>query len=84
MNEDLTSFSESELTVYELVLNKLHTSVGYPLIENTIKILATFDGFEFTSSGKVIVDIGFTNYLKEYIKKKNTHPRRSILREIFS
>ncbi|MGJ0845271.1 DNA topoisomerase 3 [Tissierella praeacuta] len=71
MNENLASLQESELKVYELVLNKLHASVGYPLIENTTKIVAEFDGFEFTSSGKVIIDEGFTKYLKEYIKKKN-------------
>ncbi|WP_245397167.1 DNA topoisomerase, partial [Clostridioides difficile] len=44
MNEDLASLPESELKVYELVLNKLHASVGYPLIENTTKIVAVFDG----------------------------------------
>ena len=71
MNEDLTSLPESELKVYELILNKLHASVGYPLIENTTKIVAEFDEFEFTSSGKVIVDEGFTKYLNEYAKKKN-------------
>ena len=71
MNEDLTSIPESELKVYELILNKLHASVGYPLIENTTKIVAEFDGFKFTSSGKVIVDEGFTKYLNEYAKKKN-------------
>lgn len=71
MNENLTSLPESELKVYELILNKLHASVGYPLIENTTKIVAEFDGFEFTSSGKVIVDEGFTKYLNEYAKKKN-------------
>ena len=71
MNGDLTSLPESELKVYELILNKLHASVGYPLIENTTKIVAEFDGFEFTSSGKVVVDEGFTKYLNEYAKKKN-------------
>ena len=71
MNEDLTFLPESELKVYELILNKLHASVGYPLIENAMKIVAEFDGFEFTSSGKVIVDEGFTKYLNEYAKKKN-------------
>lgn len=71
MNEDLTSLPESELKVYELILNKLHASVGYPLIENTTKIVAEFDGFEFTSSGNVIVDEGFTKYLNKYAKKKN-------------
>lgn len=71
MNGDLTSLPESELKVYELIINKLHASVGYPLIENTTKIVAEFDGFEFTSSGKVVVDEGFTKYLNEYAKKKN-------------
>ena len=71
MSEDLSSIPESEAKVYRLIFNKLHASVGYPLIENTTKIVATFDGFEFTSSGKVIVEEGFTKYLREYKSKKN-------------
>ena len=71
MSEDLSSIPESEAKVYRLISNKLHASVGYPLIENTTKIVATFDGFDFTSSGKIIVDEGFTKYLKEYKSKKN-------------
>ena len=71
MSEDLSSIPESEAKVYGLIFNKLHASVGYPLIENTTKIVAIFDGFEFTSSGKVIKDEGFTKYLKEYKVKKN-------------
>lgn len=71
MSEDLSSIPESEAKVYGLIFNKLHASVGYPLIENTTKIVVTFDGFEFTSSGKVIKDEGFTKYLKEYKVKKN-------------
>ncbi|HHW7449724.1 DNA topoisomerase 3 [Pasteurella multocida subsp. multocida] len=71
LSEDLSGFPESEAKVYRLIFNKLHASVGYPLIENTTKIVASFDGFEFTSSGKVIVDEGFTKYLKEYKSKKD-------------
>ena len=71
LNEDLSSIPESEAKVYKLISDKLHAGVGYPLIENTTKIVAEFDGFEFTSSGKVIKEEGFTKYLKEYIKKKN-------------
>ena len=74
LSEDLSGIPESETKVYRLISNKLHASVGYPLIENTTKIVATFDGFEFTSSGKVIVDEGFTKYLKEYMSKKNEEP----------
>lgn len=70
MSEDLLSIPESEAKVYRLISNKLHASVGYPLIENTTKIVATFDGFEFTSSGKVIVEEGFTKYLREYKSKR--------------
>ena len=70
MSEDLSSIPESEAKVYQLISNKFHASVGYPLIENTTKIVAKFDDFEFTSTGKVIVEEGFTKYLKEYKTKK--------------
>lgn len=71
LKEDISGLPESEAKVYRLITNKLHASVGYPLIENTTKIVAEFDSFEFTSSGKVIKEEGFTKYLKEYVKKKN-------------
>lgn len=71
LREDLSGIPESEAKVYRLISNKLHASVGYPLIENTTKIVASFDGFEFTSSGKVIKDEGFSKYLKEYKSKKS-------------
>ena len=71
LSEDLSSIPDSEAKVYRLISNKLHASVGYPLIENTTKIVASFDGFEFTSSRKVIKDEGFSKYLKEYKSKKS-------------
>ncbi|HEN2502579.1 TPA: DNA topoisomerase 3 [Streptococcus agalactiae] len=71
LSEDLLSIPDSEAKVYRLISNKLHASVGYSLVENTTKIVAEFDGFEFTSSGKVIKDEGFSKYLKEYKSKKN-------------
>jgi len=71
MSEDLSSIPESEAKVYRLISNKLHASVGYPLIENTTKIVASFNDFEFISSGKLIKDEGFTKYLKEYKSKNN-------------
>ncbi|HEM5429924.1 TPA: DNA topoisomerase 3 [Streptococcus suis] len=71
MTEDLSSIPESEAKVYRLISNKLHASVGYPLIENTTKIVSSFDGFEFTSTGKVIKDEGFTKFLTEYKAKKD-------------
>ena len=71
LSEDLSGIPESEAKVYRLISNKLHASVGYLLIENTTKIVASFDGFEFTSSGKVIKDEGFSKYLKEYKSKKS-------------
>ena len=71
VKEDISELPLSEAKVYRLISNKLHASVGYPLIENTTKIVASFDGFEFTSSGKVIKDEGFSKYLKEYKSKKS-------------
>jgi len=71
LSEDISKLPESEAKVYRIIFNKLHASVGYHLIENTTKIVASFCGFEFTSTGKVITDEGFTKYLKEYKSKKN-------------
>lgn len=71
MSEDLSSIPKSEVKVYRLIFNKLHASVGYPLVESTTKIVAEFDGFEFSSTSKVVKDDGFTKYLKDYKPKKN-------------
>ncbi|VSK61971.1 putative DNA topoisomerase [Streptococcus pneumoniae] len=50
MSEDLSNIPKSEVKVYRLIFNKLHASVGYPLVESTTKIVAEFDGFEFSST----------------------------------
>ena len=71
LKEDVSELPPSEAKVYFLISDKFHASVGYPLIENITKIVAEFDGFEFTSSGKVIKDEGFTKYLKEYKSQNN-------------
>ena len=71
LKEDISELPLSEAKVYFLISDKFHASVGYPLVESTTKIVAEFDGFEFTSSGKVIKDEGFSKYLKEYMTKKS-------------
>jgi len=75
LEEDMSTIPESERKIYNLILNKLHASVGYPLIENITKVVAVYesqgDVFEFKVSGKVITDEGFTKYLKQYGSKKN-------------
>lgn len=71
LSKDISYLPESEAKVYRLILNKLNASVGYPLVENTTKIVAIFDSFEFTNTGKVIKDDGFTKYLREYTSKKS-------------
>ena len=71
LKEDVSELPPSEAKVYFLISDKFHASVGYPLIENITKIVAEFGGFEFTSSGKVIKDEGFTKYLKEYKSQTN-------------
>ncbi|HEL1053068.1 TPA: DNA topoisomerase 3 [Streptococcus equi subsp. zooepidemicus] len=71
LSEDLSGIPEGEAKVYRLISDKFHASVGYPLIENTTKIVAVSDGFEFTSTGKVIKDEGFSKYLKEYKSKQS-------------
>ena len=79
LSEDISKLPESEAKVYRLISNKFHASVGYPLTQNTTKIVAEFDGFEFTSTGNVIKEESFTKYLKEYKSKKN---EESVLPEV--
>ena len=79
LSEDISKLPESEAKVYRLISNKFHASVGYPLTQNTTKIGAEFDGFEFTSTGNVIKEEGFTKYFKEYKSKKN---EESVLPEV--
>ena len=78
LKEDISALPDSEKKVYTLISNKLHASVGYPLIENTTKIVAVYesqgDVFDFKATGKLIADEGFTKYLKEYKPKKNEEP----------
>lgn len=71
VKEDVSELPLSEAKVYFLISDKFHASVGYPLVENTTKIVAAVNGFEFTSSGKIIKDEGFSKYLKEYKSKKS-------------
>lgn len=71
LQEDVSELPLSEAMVYMLISDKFHASVGYPLVENTTKIVAEFDGFTFITSGKVVKDEGFSKYLKEYKSKKD-------------
>lgn len=70
LNKDNSNLPESEAKVYRLITNKLYASFGYPLVENTTKIVAEFDGFEFINTYKIIAEEGFTKYLEEYTSKK--------------
>ena len=71
MSEELSTLPESELKIYRLISNKLHASVGYLLVESTMKIVADTHDYEFTSNFKTVIHEGFTQYLKEYKAKKN-------------
>lgn len=67
--EEIESLPESEKRVFKLIKNKLHTSFSYPLKEKLTKIIAEFDGFEFITKGKTVIDGGFTKYLEDYKPK---------------
>ena len=71
LKEDLSKLPESEAKVYRLILNKLHASLGYPLKESLTKVVAEVEGFSFSCAGKVIIEEGFTKYLKAYKTKKS-------------
>lgn len=67
--EEIDSLPESEKRVFKLIKNKLHASFSYPLKEKLTKIITEFDGFEFITKGKTVIDGGFTKYLEDYKPK---------------
>lgn len=71
--DEISNLSQSECDVYKLILNKFHSSVGYPLIENITKILCSYEldgnNYDFKVSGKVIANKGYSQYLSEYEKE---------------
>ena len=67
--EEIESLPETEKRVFKLIKNKLHASFSYPLKEKLTKIIAEFDGFEFITKGKTVIDGGFTKYLEDYKPK---------------
>ena len=67
--EEIESLPESEKRVFKLIKNKLHASFSYPLKEKLTKIITEFDGFEFITKGKTVIDGGFTKYLEDYKPK---------------
>lgn len=71
LQEDLAKLPESVAKVYRLILNKLHASLGYPLKESLTKVIAEVEGFSFSCTCKVIIEEGFTKYLKAYKAKKS-------------
>ena len=71
LQKDLSKLPESEAKVYRLILNKLHASLGYPLKESLTKVIAEVEGFSFSCTCKVIIEEGFTKYLKAYKAKKS-------------
>lgn len=68
---DLSGLSSGEEKVYRLISDKFHSSFGFPLIENTTKVIVNVGEAEFTCSGKVVEDDGFTKFLKEYKKSSD-------------
>lgn len=66
LTKNISRLSEEERQVYCLIGNKLHASVGYPLVEEKRKIIAKIEDFTFVKSWKVIVEEGFTRYLRAF------------------
>ena len=75
LKKDISALPESEARIYNLITNKLHASFGFPLKEKITKIVAVYENqgevFNFKVSGKVVIQEGFTKYLKKYTSKKN-------------
>lgn len=69
--KDISRIPSDEYKVYSIIYNKFHASVGYPMVETTIKIETEFNGFKFKGSNKFISDEGFMKFMNEFDLKNN-------------
>lgn len=62
--------SDKEYNVYNLIKNKLLASCSDNLIESNTNVSIIYQGHNFSTKGKSVIEQGFTKYLHEYIKNK--------------
>jgi DNA topoisomerase-3 len=67
---DTTSLQRSEEKVFELIKAKLLAARSGNLITENTRLICGVKGYEFTTTGTVVIDEGYTKYLTPYIKKK--------------
>lgn len=60
----------SEQKIYDLIRAKLLMCANSNLIESTTKVMAEFDGFTFSASGKTIIEEGFFEFMKPFLNNK--------------
>ena len=73
--KDLLEIPESERKIYELIKAKLLMACSGNLIENTTKITYIYENYKFNANGKVVIEKGFTKYLKDLNKKEIAEPK---------
>lgn len=67
---DTTSLQRSEEKVFELIKAKLLAARSGNLITENTRLICGVKGYEFTTTGTVVIDEGYTKYLTSYMKKK--------------
>ncbi len=77
MSYDLDTLQISEKKVLELVRDKLYMSVSPNKVEKNTKVIARLIDYDFTASGTVLIEEGFSKYLVKYqkSKKENVLPK---------
>ena len=70
------ALSSSEQKLYDLIRAKLLMCASSNLIESTTKVMAEFDGFIFSASGKTVLEEGFVEFMKPFL---NNTKRETIL-----
>ena len=60
---DLASLTKAERDIYTLIANRFIAMFYPPMVQKERKIIADISGNEFTSSGKTVIQKGFTEFL---------------------
>ncbi len=67
---ELDTLQTSEKKVFDLVRDKLYMGVSPNKVEKNTKVIARINDYDFTASGTVLIDEGFSKYLVKYQKSK--------------
>ena len=65
---DLGSLTDKEINIYKMIARRFLSIFEDPLIQDKTTVITDVDGYKFRTSGKIVIDKGFTTFLGISVK----------------